>query len=213
MRAHAEWRNYCRQVRRPRSPRLRFASESANARKPRRQVRGLRRRGRLSLRHRWRLRGGFMPLTEIRIAGFGGQGVILSAIVLGKACSIHEGKFATMTQNFGPEARGGACSAQLMLSDTPVLYPYVTQPDVMVVMSQEAYVKFAPELKEDGTLLIERDLVRVTDLPRQTRIYSVPATRIAEELGKRMVLNIVMVGFFAAVTQLINADAVRKAVA
>jgi 2-oxoglutarate ferredoxin oxidoreductase subunit gamma len=154
-----------------------------------------------------------MPLTEIRVAGFGGQGVILSAIVLGKAASIHQGEFATMTQNFGPEARGGACSAQLMLSDTPVAYPYVTHPDIMVVMSQEAYTKFAPELKEGGTLLIERDLVRVTDLPAQTRIYSVPATRLAEELGKRMVLNIVMVGFFTAVTQLLKADAVRKAVA
>jgi 2-oxoglutarate ferredoxin oxidoreductase subunit gamma len=80
-------------------------------------------------------------------------------------------------------------------------------------MSQEAYVKFAPELKEGGTLLIERDLVRVTDLPKQTRIYSVPATRIAEELGKRMVLNIVMVGFFTAITQLLDQEAVRKAVA
>ena len=154
-----------------------------------------------------------MPLTEIRVAGFGGQGVILSAIVLGKAASIHQGEFATMTQNFGPEARGGACSAQLMLSDQPVLYPYVTQPDVLVVMSQEAYTKFAPELRDGGTLLIERDLVRVTETPAQTRIYSIPATRIAEELGKRMVLNIVMVGFFAAVTQLLEADAVRKAIA
>ena len=154
-----------------------------------------------------------MPLMEIRIAGFGGQGVILSAIVLGKACSIHEGKFATMTQNFGPEARGGACSAQLILSDQPVLYPYVAQPDVLVVMSQEAYTKFRPELKESGTLLIERDLVRVTDVSKMAKVYSVPATRIAEELGKRMVLNIVMVGFFAAVTRLLEADAVRKAVA
>ena len=154
-----------------------------------------------------------MPLTEIRIAGFGGQGVILSALVLGKAASIYQGEFATMTQAFGPEARGGACSAQLVLSDTPVLYPYVTQPDVLVVMSQEAYSKFAPELKDGGTLLIERDLVRVTDLPKNTRVYSVPATRLAEELGKRMVLNIVMVGFFTAVTQLLEADAVRKAVA
>jgi 2-oxoglutarate ferredoxin oxidoreductase subunit gamma len=118
-----------------------------------------------------------------------------------------------MTQNFGPEARGGACSAQLMLSDQPVLYPYVTQPDVLVVMSQEAYTKFAPELKDGGTLLIERDLVRVTETPAQTRIYSIPATRIAEELGKRMVLNIVMVGFFAAVTRLLEAEAVRKAIA
>jgi 2-oxoglutarate ferredoxin oxidoreductase subunit gamma len=154
-----------------------------------------------------------MPLTEIRVAGFGGQGVILSAIVLGKAASIYQGEYATMTQNFGPEARGGACSAQLMLSDQPVLYPYVTQPDVLVVMSQEAYTKFAPELKDGGTLLIERDLVRVSEMPAQTRIYSIPATRIAEELGKRMVLNIVMVGFFAAVTQLLEAEAVRKAIA
>jgi len=154
-----------------------------------------------------------MPLTEIRIAGFGGQGVILSAIVLGKAASIHQGEYATMTQNFGPEARGGACSAQLLLSDQPVLYPYVTQPGVIVVMSQEAYTKFAPELKEGGMLLIERDLVRVSDHKKQTRIYSVPATRLAEELGKRMVLNIVMVGFFAAVTQLLDPEAVRKAIA
>ncbi len=84
-----------------------------------------------------------MRLTEIRIAGFGGQGVILSAILLGKAASIYENGFATMTQNFGPEARG-ACSAQLVLSDSPVLYPYVTRPDIMVIMSQEAYNRFAP---------------------------------------------------------------------
>jgi len=154
-----------------------------------------------------------MSLTEIRVAGFGGQGVILAASVLGKACSIYQGQFATMTQNFGPEARGGACSAQLVLSDTPVLYPYVTHPDIMVVMSQEAYSKFSPELKDGGLLLIERDLVRVTDLSKQLKIYSVPATRIAEEIGKRMVLNIVMVGFFAAVTQLLAPDSVRKAVA
>lgn len=153
-----------------------------------------------------------MQLTEIRIAGFGGQGVILSAIVLGKAASIHQGAFATMTQNFGPEARGGACSAQLILSDSPVLYPYVTQPDILVVMSQEAYTRFVPELKEGGILIVEEDLVRVDDLKRDSKVYSVPATRIAEELGKRMVLNSVMVGFFAAVTGLLEADAVRKAV-
>jgi len=154
-----------------------------------------------------------MQLTEIRVAGFGGQGVILSAIVLGKAASIFQGTFATMTQNFGPEARGGACSAQLILSDSPVLYPYVTRPDILVAMSQEAYNRFVPELKDGGILIVEQDLVRVSDLPRETQVYSVPATRLAEELGKRMVLNSVMVGFFAAVTQLLDADAVRKAVA
>jgi 2-oxoglutarate ferredoxin oxidoreductase subunit gamma len=154
-----------------------------------------------------------LQLTELRIAGFGGQGVILFAIILGKAASIHQGAYATMTQNFGPEARGGACSAQLLLSDQPILYPYVTQPDIMVVMSQEAYSRFVPELKEGGTLIVEQDLVRVTDLPRQTKVYSCPATRLAEELGKKMILNSVMVGFFTAVTKLLEPDAVRKAVA
>jgi 2-oxoglutarate ferredoxin oxidoreductase subunit gamma len=154
-----------------------------------------------------------MRLTEIRVAGFGGQGVILSAIVLGKAASIYENGFATMTQNFGPEARGGACSAQLMISDSPVLYPYVTQPDIMVIMSQEAYNRFAQELKPGGILIIEEDLVRVSNLNRDKKVYSIPATRFAEELGKRMVLNSVMVGFFTAVTKLLSADAVRKSVA
>ena len=154
-----------------------------------------------------------MRLTEIRLAGFGGQGVILSAIVLGKAASIYQGAFATMTQNFGPEARGGACSAQLVLSDSPVLYPYVTQPDILVVMSQEAYVRFGPELKDGGIMIVEQDLVRVSDLKQGIQVYSIPATRIAEGLGKRMVLNSVMVGFFTAITYLLEPEAVRKAVA
>src|ERR1700761_132643 len=102
-----------------------------------------------------------MQLTEIRVAGFGGQGVILAAIVIGKAASIYENGFATMTQNFGPEARGGACSAQVILSDSPILYPYVTRPDIMMVMSQEAYTLFSPQLKDEGILVIEEDLVRI----------------------------------------------------
>jgi 2-oxoglutarate ferredoxin oxidoreductase subunit gamma len=118
-----------------------------------------------------------------------------------------------MTQNFGPEARGGACSAQLVVSDSPVLYPYVTRPDIMVILSQEAYNRFAHELKSGGLLIIEEDLVRVSDLKGDPKVYSIPATRFAEELGKRMVLNSVMVGFFTAVTKLLSADAVRKSVA
>ena len=154
-----------------------------------------------------------MQLTEIRIAGFGGQGVILSAIVIGKAASIYQGDYATMTQSFGPEARGGACSAQVILSSDPVLYPYVTSPDILVVMSQEAYTRFAPELKDGGILIVEQDLVHVSDLKPGVRVFSIPATRLAEELGKRMVLNSVMVGFFAAVTGLLDPDSLRRAVA
>lgn len=154
-----------------------------------------------------------MPVTEIRIAGFGGQGVIMSALVIGKAGCIYQAGYSTMTQSFGPEARGGACSAQVILSDTPVLYPYVTRPDILVVMSQEAYTLFSPQIKPNGTLVIEEDLVHIEKLPPGVRVYSIPATRIAEELGKRMVLNIVMVGFFGAVSQVLQRDALRQAVA
>jgi 2-oxoglutarate ferredoxin oxidoreductase subunit gamma len=154
-----------------------------------------------------------MSVTEIRIAGFGGQGVILSAIVIGKAGCIYQSGYSTMTQSFGPEARGGACSAQVILSDEPILYPYVTRPDILVVMSQEAYSLFTPQLKENGLLIIEQDMVRVEELPAGARVFSVPATRLAEELGKRMVLNIVMVGFFGAVSGLLKPESLRQAVA
>ena len=152
-------------------------------------------------------------LTEIRIAGFGGQGVILAASVIGKACAIFQGGYATMTQSFGPEARGGSSSAQVILSKEPILYPYVTQPDVLVVMSQEAYTRFTPQLKPGGILITERDLVPVDSMPQGVRAFGVPATRLAEELGRKVVLNIVMTGFFTAVTNLLDPDAVRKAVA
>jgi len=154
-----------------------------------------------------------MSVTEIRIAGFGGQGVIMSAVVIGKAGCIYQNGYSTMTQNFGPEARGGACSAQVILSDDPILYPYVTRPDILIVMSQEAYTLFSPQISPNGTLVIEEDLVRIGDLPPGVRVYSIPATRIAEELGKKMVLNIVMVGFFGAVSQALDHDALRNAVA
>lgn len=152
-------------------------------------------------------------LTEIRIAGFGGQGVILAATVIGKAAAIFQGAYATMTQSFGPEARGGSSSAQVVLSDAPILYPYITRPDILIVMSQEAYTRFSPELKPGGILIIEQEMVRVDQVPTDAHVFAVPATRLAEELGRRVVLNIVMTGFFCAVTGLLEREAVRKAVA
>lgn len=153
-----------------------------------------------------------MPVTEIRIAGFGGQGVIMAATVIGKAACIYENGYSTMTQSFGPEARGGAASAQLVLSDQPVLYPYIHEPSILVAMSQEAFSKFIPELRSDGILIIEEDLVHVANLKPGVRVYAVPATRLAEELGKKMVLNIVMVGFFTAITGLISSESMKNAV-
>ena len=92
-------------------------------------------------------------------------------------------------------------------------YPYVTQPDILMVMSQEAYAVFSPQLKPGGILIVEQELVRIPQPPKGVRFFGVPATRLAEELGRKVVLNIVMIGFFAAVTHMLDPDSLRQAVA
>jgi len=153
-----------------------------------------------------------MASTEIRIAGFGGQGVILAGIIIGKAAAIYDGKHVTLTQSFGPEARGSACSVQFIVSTERILYPYLTRPDVLVAMSQEACTRFASELKPGGLLLYEQNLIKPESLNAESRSFGIPATRLAEELGRKLVLNLVMVGFAAAVTGIVNPAALRKAI-
>jgi 2-oxoglutarate ferredoxin oxidoreductase subunit gamma len=148
-------------------------------------------------------------MIEMRFAGFGGQGIIRSGIILGRAISIYDNRFATMNQSFGPEARGGACSSQLVISDTKVLYPYVSKTDFLVAMSQEGYAKFVDELKEEGVLIMDSDLVKPdTD----KTIFDIPSTRIAEELGNRIIANVVMLGFLTAVTKVVTVEAMKKTI-
>ncbi|HVN49620.1 MAG TPA: 2-oxoacid:acceptor oxidoreductase family protein [Bacteroidota bacterium] len=153
-----------------------------------------------------------MARTEIKIGGFGGQGVILSGYIIGRAACIFDTKHATMIQAFGPEARGSATSAQIIVSDEQVTYPYITAPNLMVLMSQEAYMKFSPELALGGTLITESELVTPRDLRKDILHFAIPATRFAEELGKRMVLNIVMMGFTTAIYGVVKVEAMREAV-
>jgi 2-oxoglutarate ferredoxin oxidoreductase subunit gamma len=153
-----------------------------------------------------------MSSTEIKFGGFGGQGVILAGIIIGRAASIYGNRFATLTQSFGPEARGSACSAQVIVSEDKVLYPYVTRPEILMVMSQEACNKFLPETTDDATVIIEEDLVKPQGLKPAMKLYGIPATRLAEELGRKMILNIVMVGFFTAITDLVSHEAAMEAV-
>jgi 2-oxoglutarate ferredoxin oxidoreductase subunit gamma len=154
-----------------------------------------------------------MARTEIRVGGLGGQGVILCGMILGKTASIHENKHATLIQAFGPEARGSACSAQVTLSDEVIGYPYVKRPDLLVLMSFDAATQFVPSLKPGGLVLYESELIpKLPPLPAGARALGIPATRFAEELGRRLVLNIVMVGFVAGVTGLVSSDSVEKAV-
>jgi len=149
---------------------------------------------------------------EVRIAGFGGQGVILAAMILGRAVSIVDNKHATLVQSFGPEARGGACSAQLVLSEERVLYPYAKNPDLLVAMSQEGLRTYLDTVRPGGRLIYESDLVDVSSVPDDMAQFGVPATAIAESLRRRIVTNIVMVGFITAVGRVIGHDSAREAV-
>ena len=150
-------------------------------------------------------------MTEIRFSGFGGQGIVRCGLIAGKALSLYSNKYSTMTQSFGPEARGSACSSQLIVSDDRVLYPYITQPEILISMSQEAFDKYEPELKEDGILIIDKDLVKPTPPRGNIKMYSVPSTRFAEELGNRIIANLVMMGFFTSITKITTGDAMKQA--
>ncbi|MCX7981456.1 MAG: 2-oxoacid:acceptor oxidoreductase family protein [Syntrophales bacterium] len=155
-----------------------------------------------------------MKKRERRIffTGFGGQGIVMAGDILGRASAIYDGKHATMTQNYGPEARGGACSSQVIISDEEILYPYVDRPEILICMSQEGYTKHVKNLVDDGTLIWDEDLVRPGKGNKSWNILRVPATRIAEEMGHKMMANIVMLGFLTAVTGVASADAVRQAI-
>jgi 2-oxoglutarate ferredoxin oxidoreductase subunit gamma len=148
---------------------------------------------------------------EILITGFGGQGIVLAGQIVGKAASLGDHKESTLTQSYGPEARGGACSAQVIISEDSIHYPYVRSPDVLVCMSQGGFEKYAPLLREDSILLTDQDLVQPAGV-NIPGFFTIPATRMAEELGRKMMANIVMVGFMTAISKALTVDSARNAV-
>lgn len=148
---------------------------------------------------------------QIRLSGFGGQGIILAGLILGKAATLFEGRNAVLTQSFGPEARGGACSADVVLSDARINYPRVTEPDVLVIMSEEAARTYGPNTADGAVVLVNEELVRTVPARPGLSVYGIPATRIAEGLGRAMVANIVMLGFIAATARVVAYDSLKQA--
>jgi len=148
---------------------------------------------------------------HIVITGFGGQGIIMAGDVLGKAATLYDNNFASMTQAYGPEARGGACSAQIIISDEEVLFPYIKEPHVLICLSQEGYSKNIGSLRDGGMLILEADLVQVKKISSNVTAYNIPATRFAEELGNKMMANIVMLGFLTSVTEVVGYEAMKQA--
>ena len=150
--------------------------------------------------------------VEVLLGGFGGQGIILSGLIMGKAAALFLGKSAAFTQSYGPEARGGACSANVIIAEGEIDYPYVDRPHHMMVMSQGAYEKYAPMLRPGGKLMVETDLVKLTAPHDDIEVYGIPATRLSEELGRKIVANIVMLGFVTAVSQVVTYEAMKSAI-
>jgi len=149
---------------------------------------------------------------HVLITGFGGQGIIMAGDILGRAATLYDRKFATMTQAYGPEARGGACSAQVIIGTEEILFPYVKEPHVLISLSQEGYSRNIGSLRNGGILIVDTDLVHTNNPDPSVTAYHVPATRFAEELGSKMMANIVMLGFLSAAYNLVSIKAMREAV-
>jgi len=150
-----------------------------------------------------------MGRHEVRIAGFGGQGVVMAGFILGKAAALYDDKDVVFSQSYGPEARGGACAAEVIIDDEAVDYPVVSHPDVVVLMSQEAAAKYTGDLSDQATIIVDQDLV---NLMADREVHSAPTTRMAEDLGRRMVANIAMLGYVTAVTGLTSRNAMEEAI-
>jgi len=148
--------------------------------------------------------------TEVRLAGFGGQGIIRAGLMLAMAACIHSDKNAVQTQSYGPESRGGSCKSEVVISDEEIDYPKVVEPDVLVVMSQEAFNTYADTLKPNGTLLLDPDMVPRHEFKGNAQVFTVPCTKMAEEMGKTIVANVIMLGALVAITGITTSEAFKN---
>jgi 2-oxoglutarate ferredoxin oxidoreductase subunit gamma len=153
-----------------------------------------------------------MSRFEVRIAGLGGQGIVTAGVMIGRAASVFGGKNVTLAQSYGPESRGGASKVEVMVSDEKINYPKVRKPSLIAIMSQEAYRKNVEDLVGDTIVIIDPDMVQESQVNHTAKTFKVPATRIAERLGKKIVANMVLVGAIIGLTDMVDTAAVEKAI-
>ncbi len=149
--------------------------------------------------------------TEVRLAGEGGQGMILAGIILAEAAAMYEGKHVVQTQSYGPESRGGASRSEVVISEGEIDHPEVLSPDVVLALSQEAYTKFAGTIRPGGLLIVDEDAVHT---PADFKGIKVPIARLARDTtGKAITANTVALGVLIGLTHLVSRDSIEKAVA
>ncbi len=148
---------------------------------------------------------------EIRLAGTGGQGVILASVVLAEAAAVQEGRQVVQTQSYGPEARGGASKADVIISDEPILFPKCRKLDVLLCLSQQAVDKYLDDLKQRGTAVIDSFYVR--DCPRAGAVVLPLSETARNVLGRELFTNIVALGALARITGAVRLESLKTAIA
>ena len=147
---------------------------------------------------------------ELRLSGSGGQGMIFAAVVLSEAIGKGEGKNVVQSQSYGPEARGGASKADVVVSNSEIFYPKAMKLDLLLAMTQESLDSYYGDLKEGGTLVVDTTLV--TNIPTEN-YYGLPCTRLAREhAGSPLVANVVALGAICALTEVVSLEALTEAV-
>ncbi|MBI5078686.1 2-oxoacid:acceptor oxidoreductase family protein [Candidatus Saganbacteria bacterium] len=153
-----------------------------------------------------------MERFEICLAGHGGQGLVLAGKILAEALALYHGKQVVQTQSYGPEARGGASRSEIVVSSSPIDYPKVTKPDLLLTLNQESLNRYLPNLKEEGILVADAENTKEIP-PGKFKSYSLPITQLAKaELGKTIFSNIIALGAIAAITGIIPREPLEKAV-
>lgn len=153
-----------------------------------------------------------MRRTRLVFSGSGGQGVITAAIILAEAAVIHEGKNATQSQSYGAAARGGATRSDVIISERDIDFPVVTQPNILVCLTQEAYTSFGPEIRPAGILLTDNRFVETTKKVDARQIELPMYESVMAEIGKPIVFNICVLGALIGISELVNPDSVMKVI-
>ena len=151
-----------------------------------------------------------MSRFEVRIVGQGGQGIVTAGVMIGRAASVFGGKNVTLMQSYGPESRGGASKVEVIVSDEKIHYPKLRKPNVIAIMSQEAYRKNLEDLNESVIVILDPGMIQEDPTNLAKKVYRVPATRIAETLGKPIVASVVIVGAIIGLTNMVDTVSIEN---
>ena len=147
---------------------------------------------------------------DIRLSGSGGQGLIFAGTILAEALGVYEDKNVAQTQSYGPEARGGASRSDIVFSSSEIYYPKAIKLDILLALTQEACDTYYLNLKDDGILLVDSNLI---DQPPAREIIGLPFTQTAKEkLGTPMVANIIALGVIVSLTKIVSKESLIEAV-